>query len=165
MFLAKVLVSRVPYLHQMYRHWLVAAVCILILSSQPGMAAESSRFGYLTVESVSLNLDHGTATYHVTYQVDDAMRFLFLFIGLRDLENRVISLINEPSGDVTYCDPDHADIVVRNGTSLYGEGMYYYPRHFFSAVIPNITVRTPQGTKIFRMNASVPEGIGYYQRT
>jgi hypothetical protein len=42
--------------------------------------------------------------------------------------------------------------------------MYYYPRHIFSAAVPNLTIRTPQGLTYFRMTDSVPEGIGYYQQ-
>ncbi len=148
----------------MHRACPIVAILFILLSFQVVAAAGDSRFGYMSLESVFLDLDHGTATYHLTYRIDDGMRFLFLFIGLNDLENRVLTLIDEPSGDVTYCDTGRADVVVRNGAAIYGTGMYYYPRHTFSAAVPNLTIRTPQGLKYFRMTDSVPEGIGYYQQ-
>ena len=148
----------------MYRAGSIAAIFLIILGSQAVNASGDPRFGYMSLESVFLDLDHGTATYHLTYRIDDGMRFLFLFIGLNDLENRVLALVNEQSGEVTFCDAGRADVVVWNGTAIYGKGMYYYPKHTFMATIPNITVRTPQGMKYFRMTDSVPEGIGYYQQ-
>lgn len=142
------------------------AVVVMILLSlciaSPVLAASDDRYSYIKVEDVQIRLDDGTAIIHVNYSVDDGTRFIFFLLGKQDLKNKLLKILNYDDAQVTRIDLSSADFTVVNASISYGKGIYWYPSHDFSVVIPSLTVRSPQATRTFTNKNQFPGGMGFF---
>ena len=145
----------------------VVAVMIFILISaiSPAMAANEDRYSYITVEDVTIGLDNGTANIHVNYSVDEGTRFIFFLFGKQDLRNKLLKILNYDDAQMKYINLSAAEFSVKSASFSYGDGIYWYPSHQFNIVIPVLTVKTPQVTRVFTMTKDFPGGIGYFAIT
>ncbi|PKL57800.1 MAG: hypothetical protein CVV34_05645, partial [Methanomicrobiales archaeon HGW-Methanomicrobiales-5] len=59
----------------MRAHAIALLIIISLFLVTPALAANEERYGYITVEDVTVQLDNGTAVIHVNYAVDEGTRF------------------------------------------------------------------------------------------
>jgi hypothetical protein len=140
------------------------AVLIFVLLSciAPALAASEDRYSYITVESVQIRLDNGTAIIHVNYSVDEGTSFIFFLLGKQDLKNKLLKILNYADAKVQRIDLSSADFTVYNASYSYGNGIYWYPSHDFNVVIPSLSVQSPRVTRNFINTTQFPDGMGYY---
>ncbi|OPY36729.1 MAG: hypothetical protein A4E35_01837 [Methanoregula sp. PtaU1.Bin051] len=127
-----------------------------------GMAASEERYGYITVQDVTINLQNDSAIIDVEYSVDEGTRIIFFLLGKQDLKNKLYHILNYPEAQARKINLNAAEFYVENAAYSYGKGIYWYPSHEFNVVIPSLTIRSPQVTRTFSMTSSFPDGIGYF---
>jgi len=142
------------------------AIALLIIISlflvTPALAANEERYGYITVQDVTVQLENGTAAIHVNYAVDEGTRFIFFLLGKQDLKNKLLKILNYDDAQITRIDLSSADFIVDDAAFSYGDGIYWYPSHEFNVAIPNLTIHTPQATRNFTMANTFPAGMGFF---
>lgn len=136
--------------------------CLLTSITVPVMAAPEERYGYITIEEVTVSLDNSTAVINLHYSVDEGTRFIFFLLGKQDLKNKLIKVLNYDNADLKRINLSDAEFVVDNAAFSYGNGIYWYPTHTFNVVIPRLTVKTPQIVRNFTNTNLFPEGLGYF---
>ena len=143
---------------------MLSALLILILlgCTAPALAANDDRYSYITVEDVQIRLDNGTAVIHVNYSVDEGTRFIFFLLGKQDLRDKLLKILNYEDAKIQRIDLSSADFTVYNASHSYGKGIYWYPAHDFNVVIPSLTVQSPQTTRTFYNDDTVPGGDGFF---
>jgi hypothetical protein len=143
---------------------LAIAVFILILlgSVAPAVAADDERYGYITVQDVTVQLKNDTAVINVHYTVDEGTRIIFFLLGKQDLKNKLNHILNYESARMRRIDLSSAEFIVDGAAYSYGKGIYWYPSHSFNVVIPFLTIHSPQITRTFAMTDVFPDGIGYF---
>ena len=137
-------------------------VLVLICCISPVMAANEDRYSYIKVENVSIQLDKATATIDVNYTVDEGTRFIFFLLGKQDLKNKLMKILNYQDAQIQHIDLSTAEFTVDSASYSYGDGIYWYPSHEFNVAIPQLTVKTPQATRIFINKTVFPGGMGYF---
>jgi len=141
----------------------VAVMLLLfVILVAPVLAADDERYGYLTISDVNVQLDNGTALIQVNYSVDEGTRFIFFLFGKQDLKSKLLKILNYDDAKMKQIDLSSAEFTVEEAAVSYGDGIYWYPAHHFNVVIPNLTVKSPQVTRNFRMVKEFPAGIGYF---
>lgn len=142
------------------------ALCAIILLgiAIPAMAADDERYGYITVQDVSIQLKDDTAVIHVNYTVDEGTRIIFFLLGKQDLKNKLNHILNYDSAQMRRINLSSAEFVVNDAAYSYGKGIYWFPSHSFNVVIPALTVNSPQITRTFFMTTMFPDGIGYFDK-
>ena len=138
----------------------------LVLYQNPDL---SNHYGYITVNSVDVNLDGVNAVYTVNYSIDPWIAFLVFLLGKQDLKDRLLKIINPPvpgSGQTQaivfqYVDNEKAVISVSNAAMSYGDNTYWYPEQEFAVTIPQITF-TASFTKTYNNTRVIERGFGYY---
>jgi hypothetical protein len=142
------------------------ALCAIILLgiAIPAMAADDERYGYITVQDVSIQLKDDTAVIHVNYTVDEGTRIIFFLLGKQDLKNKLNHILNYDSAQMRRINLSSAEFVVNDAAYSYGKGIYWFPSHSFNIVIPALTVHSPQITRTFFMTTMFPDGIGYFDK-
>ncbi len=141
----------------------VAFGMILLISlAAHGMAASEERYGYITVQDVTVSLKNDSAIITVDYSVDEGTRIIFFLLGKQDLKNKLYHILNYPDAQTRKIDLEKAEFYVDKAAYSYGKGIYWYPSHEFNVVIPSLTIRSPQVTKTFSMTSYFPDGIGYF---
>ncbi|MFA4861146.1 hypothetical protein [Methanoregula sp.] len=140
------------------------ALVILLLACAvvPALAANEERYGYITVEDVTVQLDNGTAVINVNYSVDENTRFIFFLFGKQDLKNKLLKILNYDDARMRSINLSRAEFVVDEAAVSYGDGIYWYPSHDFNVAIPTLVVKSPQSTKNFTMAKKFPAGMGYF---
>jgi hypothetical protein len=128
----------------------------------PALAANDERYGYITINTVQIRLDNDTALIHLTYSVDEGMRFIFFLLGYQDLKNKLVTILNYDDAQMEHLDLSQADFVVDQAAYSYGNGVYWFPSHQFNIVIPKLTVESPQVIRNFTNTDQFPYGIGYF---
>lgn len=143
---------------------IAVAVGILILLTYTAavMAADEQRYGYITVEEVTVLLRNNTATISVDYSVDEGTRIVFFLLGKQDLKNKLSHILNYPNAQMRRVTLNSAEIFLPNASYSYGKGIYWYPSHEFNVVIPSLTIVSPQVTKSYSMTSTFPNGMGYF---
>jgi hypothetical protein len=139
-------------------------VIILLGIAIPAMAADDERYGYITVQDVSIQLKDDTAMIHVNYTVDEGTRIIFFLLGKQDLKNKLNHILNYDSAQMRRINLSSAEFVVNDAAYSYGKGIYWFPSHSFNVAIPALTVNSPQITRTFFMTTMFPDGMGYFDK-
>lgn len=139
------------------------AVCIIFLAAAviPASAA-NDKYGYITIESVDINLDGPKATITVDYTLDEPTRVIVLLLGKQDLKNRLLTVLNYDDAEVKSIDLNRAELVVDDVSYSYGRGVYWFPEHVFNVIVPTLRVTTPQVVREYSSVEGIPNGIGYF---
>ncbi|MDV0444208.1 hypothetical protein [Methanorbis rubei] len=133
-------------------------------------AALTNHYGYITVDSVDVDLSKGVdAVYTINYSIDPWIAFLVFLFGKQDLKSRLLKILNPPasgSGQTQeivfqYVDNDMAKISVSNVGMSYGDKTYWYPEHEFAVTVPKIEFHS-SFTKTFNDTRIIQRGFGYY---
>lgn len=141
----------------------VAFGLLLILGfAAHGMAAEQERYGYITIEDVTIHLQNDSALINIDYSVDEGTRIIFFLLGKQDLKNKLFHILNYPDAQMRRINLNSAEFYLENASYSYGRGIYWYPSHEFNVVIPSLTIVSPQVTKTFAMTRQFPDGMGYF---
>jgi hypothetical protein len=148
----------------MRAHAIALLIIISLFLVTPALAANEERYGYITVEDVTVQLDNGTAVIHVNYAVDEGTRFIFFLLGKQDLKKKLLKILNYDEAQITRIDLSSADFIVDDAAFSYGNGIYWYPSHEFNVAIPNLTIQTPQVTRNFTMAKAFPAGMGFFAK-
>jgi len=135
---------------------------LLLIIVLPVSAADEKRYGYITVEDVTVQLRNDTAVINVNYSVDEGTRIIFFLLGKQDLKNKLYHILNYDGAQMRRINLSSAEFYVYDASFSYGKGIYWYPAHTFNIVIPSLTVQSPQITRTFAMTNSFPDGIGYF---
>lgn len=133
---------------------------LVLMIAVPVSAA--NRYSYITVQDVQIKLDNGSAIIHVNYKVDEGTRFIFFLLGKQDLKNKLMKILNYEDARIKRIDLSSADLTLEDAAHSYGDGIYWYPSHAFSIVIPRLSVQSPQATRNFTMTDEFPAGMGYF---
>ena len=141
---------------------IVLLCLVLAVMATPALAANDERYGYITINTVQIRLDNDTALIHLTYSVDEGMRFIFFLLGYQDLKNKLVTILNYDDAQMEHLDLSQADFVVDQAAYSYGNGVYWFPSHQFNIVIPKLTVESPQVIRNFTNTDQFPYGIGYF---
>ncbi|MFA5237353.1 MAG: hypothetical protein WC362_05805 [Methanoregula sp.] len=146
------------------RAWAVALLCFFCIGLiiAPAIAANDERYGYITVESVQIQLDNNTALVDVHYSVDEGTRLIFFLLGKQDLKIKLLKILNYDDAQMKHIDLSDAEFVVDEAAYSYGNGIYWYPSHQFNVVVPKLTVVSPQVVRNYTNTNLFPEGIGYF---
>jgi hypothetical protein len=128
----------------------------------PAIAANDERYGYITVNSVQVQLMNDTALVDVHYSVDEGTRLIFFLLGKQDLKNKLLKILNYNDAQMQHIDLSDAEFVVNQAAYSYGDGIYWYPAHQFNVVIPKLTVVSPQVMRNYTNTNLFPDGMGYF---
>jgi len=141
----------------------IVLLCLVLAAmATPALAANDERYGYITINTVQIRLVNDTALIHLTYNVDEGMRFIFFLLGYQDLKNKLVTILNYDDAQMEHLDLSQADFVVDQAAYSYGNGVYWFPSHQFNIVIPKLTVESPQVIRNFTNTDQFPYGIGYF---
>jgi hypothetical protein len=145
------------------RGWTIAVLCLFLFGiTAPVLAVNEEKYGYITVQSVDINLVKDSAEIQINYTLDEPTRLLVLLLGKQDLKNRLLRVLNFDDAKVTYIEMDQARLQVDDVSYNYGRGIYWFPEHKFNVIIPSLTVRTPQLTREYTYTDNISNGIGYF---
>jgi hypothetical protein len=141
-----------------------ALLCILCIGLiiAPAIAANDERYGYITVDSVQIQLQNDTALVDVHYSVDEGTRLIFFLLGKQDLKNKLLKILNYDDAQIQHIDLSEAQLVVDGAAYSYGDGIYWYPSHQFNVIIPKLTVESPQVVRNYTNTNLFPDGMGYF---
>ncbi len=141
-----------------------ALLCVLMLALLAGgaAAAETNRYSYLTVHSVTINLTGTQATVTAEYGIDPAIRPLVAIFGRGDLLHKLRGVLGFPDARVVDLTLDRAVLVVDGASMDYGEGSYWFPSHTFGVIVPSLTISSLQDTRRFNQTETFPRGMGYF---
>jgi hypothetical protein len=141
----------------------MAMLAIFVVSIiTPVMGANEERYGYITVQDVTVQLRNDTAFINVNYTVDEGTRIIFFLLGKQDLKNKLYRILNYEGAQMDRIDLQSAEFSVDGAAYSYGKGIYWYPAHQFNIVVPSLTVQSPQVTRTFSMTSTFPDGMGYF---
>lgn len=140
------------------------AVCLIFLAvlTVPAIATDTDKYGYITIEAVSITLDGEKANIDVQYTLDEPTRVLVLLLGKQDLKNRLLTILNYEDAEVKNLDLNSAELVVDDVSYSYGRGVYWFPAHSFNVLIPTLKITTPQVSREYAGITEIPNGIGYF---
>jgi hypothetical protein len=141
-----------------------ALLCILCIGLiiAPAIAANDERYGYITVDSVQIQLQNDTALIDVHYSVDEGTRLIFFLLGKQDLKNKLLKILNYDDAQIQHIDLSEAQLVVDGAAYSYGDGIYWYPTHQFNVIIPKLSVESPQVVRNYTNTNLFPDGMGYF---
>ena len=140
---------------------LLCIICIGLIIA-PAIAANDERYGYITVDSVQIQLQNDTALVNVHYSVDEGTRLIFFLLGKQDLKNKLLKILNYDDAQMQHIDLSDAQFVVDGVAYSYGNGIYWYPSHQFNVIIPKLTVESPQVVRNYTNTNLFPDGMGYF---
>lgn len=135
--------------------------CISVLAVPA--AAEDNRYSYITVQGVTITLANEDATVTLNYSIDEGIQLLVHLLGMNDLRTKVLDVVNFSDAEIVDLDMNHAVIHVPGAGLDYGDGAYWFPKHEFGAMIPHLTVTSPQDSRTFENVSEVPQGMGYFK--
>ncbi|MEN6395606.1 MAG: hypothetical protein ABFC78_03890 [Methanoregula sp.] len=141
---------------------LLCFICIGLIIA-PAVAANDERYGYITVDSVQIQLKNDTALVDVHYSVDEGTRIIFFLLGKQDLKNKLLKILNYDDAQMQHVNLSDAEFVVDEAAYSYGNGIYWYPSHQFNIVIPKLTVVTPQVVRNYTNTNLFPDGMGFFE--
>ena len=82
-------------MHKSMRVQAFAILVVILLSiAIPVSAADEERYGYITVQDVTVHLKNDTAVINVNYSVDEGTRIIFFLLGKQDLKNKLYHILN-----------------------------------------------------------------------
>jgi hypothetical protein len=139
------------------------SLILIVLCIAPAAAASDERYGYITLESVQIQLHNDTALIDMHYSVDEGTRFIFFLLGKQDLKNKLIAILNFNDAQMQFVNLSDAEFEVDQAAYSYGNGVYWFPTHQFNVVIPKLTVVSPQVVRNFTNTNLFPDGMGYFE--
>lgn len=139
------------------------AVFILFSLIIAPVAAEDSQYSYLTIQSVEIQLHDENATINVTYDIDEGVQLLVHLLGMSDLRDKVLDVVNFDGATIDEITMDHAVLTVPDAGLDYGRGTFWFPEHQFPVRIPSLVVESPQDRREFQNTTVFPEGMGYFK--
>ncbi|PKL60383.1 MAG: hypothetical protein CVV33_02970 [Methanomicrobiales archaeon HGW-Methanomicrobiales-4] len=142
--------------------WAFLLAFLLLISPYAVLAADPEPHGYITIQDVAIDLQQGYADVHVTYNLDDAFRFLMLMFGENDVKTRLLELMGFENVTLIRMDYDSADLKVYDVKEIYGDGLYWFPAHQFGTIIPNLTIRSNQSCQQFSNITELENGTVYF---
>ena len=93
-----------------------AAACIslilILLCVAPAAAANEERYGYITLQSVQIQLHNDTAIIDMHYSVDEGTRFIFFLLGKQDLKNKLITILNYDDAQMQFVNLSDAEFEI-----------------------------------------------------
>jgi hypothetical protein len=141
----------------------LAVILLLICGmAAPACAADTSRYSYIMVESVEIDLNNDQATVQVSYEIDDGIELVVVLLGKSDLKNKLETILAFDEISFQEVELDHAVLIIEDASFDYGDGSYWFPEHTFGIMIPKLTVKSPQTERTFEMTDEFPKGMGYF---
>ncbi|WP_298668275.1 hypothetical protein [uncultured Methanofollis sp.] len=144
-------------------HGLAMLLLLLVIVVPVVAADDDNRYSYLTVQSVEIQLNNHNATVNVTYTIDDGVQVLVHLLGMSDLREKVLDVVNFEDATIDEITMDHAVLSVPGVGLDYGRGTFWFPEHEFPVKIPSLVVASPQDRREFENTSVFPEGIGYFK--
>ncbi len=140
------------------------AVILLLLCGMtaPVCAADTSRYSYIMVESVEIDLNNKQAEIQVSYEIDDGIELVVVLLGKSDLKKKLKTVLAFDEIRFQEVELDHAVLLIEDASFDYGDGSYWFPEHRFGIMIPELTVKSPQTERTFEMTDEFPKGMGYF---
>ncbi|MDD5418448.1 MAG: hypothetical protein PHV57_01205 [Methanomicrobiaceae archaeon] len=144
--------------------WAAAGVLLMLLGMlvSPAMADSGDRYSYVTVESITVELEGPDAVVTVNYSIDSSVQLLVLLVGKSDLQKKVLQIANFEDATVEEISTEQAVIKVKDAAYDYGDGIYWFPGHDFNVVVPSLTVKAGQSNQSLSKTRTFPNGIGYF---
>ncbi|MDR3102167.1 MAG: hypothetical protein LBU24_02880 [Methanocalculaceae archaeon] len=129
----------------------------------------SNLYSYLTINSVYANVSGVDAEFTVNYSIDPCVEVLVFLFGKQDLKNRLLKVINYPESNCRSQVVKFTDVNVTRASFFVMsvgvdqiDGTYWYPRHEFATMIPNLTFHTKKFDQIYNSTRVIERGFGYY---
>ena len=135
---------------------------LIVLCIAPVAADNDQRYGYITLESVQIQLHNDTALIDMHYSVDEGTRIIFFLLGKQDLKNKLETILNFNNTQMQYINLSDAEFSVPQASYSYGNGIFWFPTHQFNVLIPKLTVASPQVTQNISNTNVFPDGMGYF---
>lgn len=144
--------------------WVTVGLVLMLVSAlvAPAVAAGEERYSYITVQDVTVRLEKEDAVVTMNYTIDGGIGFLVLLLGKSDLKQKALDILNFDNAEVQRLDLEHAEVRVKNVSSDYGKGSYWFPTHRFGVVVPSLTIITPQDVRHYENISDFPDGFGYF---
>lgn len=142
---------------------LAFAILLATVFMSPAIAEAQTRYGYIGVKAIEIELQDANATLYIDYELDLPARFLVYILGNADLKNKLARIVNYENATLREVDMNHAVFVLHGEVIDYGDGAYWFGPHRFNIVTPSLTVTTPQTRLTFRYTDSLPRGVGYFR--
>ncbi|WFN37819.1 hypothetical protein L1994_05395 [Methanomicrobium antiquum] len=140
---------------------LIISVIFVISTIPIASAGDDSKYSYIEVENITLELTKNTAEYNINYKIDDGIQILVVFLGKSDLKNKLCKIMNSDNCRFENVEMDNAIIIFDNPSIDNGDGSLWFPRKDLEVTVPEITVKTPRSTRNF-IDASEIPGMGYF---
>lgn len=140
---------------------LIASILIICCNGIV-LVDEQSPKGYICLQTVNISLQPGYADLHVTYNLDDAFRFLILMFGENDVKIRLMEMLAFENATITRMDFDSAELKIYDIKPVYGDGLYWFPAHRFGTNIPFLNISSNQSSYQYENITRLEEGIVYY---
>lgn len=135
-------------------------ICVLAVPAFAG--DDATRYSYITIKSVSVNLVENHAVITVDYTIDDGISLLVFLLGQSDLKKKVLQILDFENARIQRIDLNRALIIVNNASQDYGNNAYWFPAHTFNVEVPSLTITTPQETRHYENVQAFSGGIGYF---
>jgi len=129
----------------------------------PIQAASESRYAYIAIEKVAIDLQNERTTLQVSYSLDTPIKVIFWLLGTSDLKNKLIKMINYENVTVKEIGFDRAVFTIEGAVIDYQDGAFWFPEHTFNAVIPSLSISTPQSTLRYSYTNRLSRGVGYFK--
>jgi len=144
-----------------------AVICLIFVMlvcamAAPALAVEDQRYSYITVHKMEITVENNRATITIDYTLDEGIRVLVLLLGKSDLKSKLLKIVNYDDAYFQEVGLDRAVLVVDNASDDYGEGIYWFPQHYFNVLLPELRVRTPQATRDYSNTNELNGGIGHF---
>lgn len=147
----------------------IAVICFafmltMIMASMvaPDSTDNPNKYGYITLEMVSIDLANERATVTATYTTDEAISLLVSVMGKDDLKKKLTAMLKFNNIRFVEVNTDHMIGVIDGASIDYGDGSYWFPEHEFAIIVPELLIKTPQATRSYNQTKVFPNGIGYF---
>ncbi len=137
-----------------------AAACIslflIVLCVAPAAAANDERYGYITLESVQIQLHNDTAIIDMHYSVDEGTRFIFFLLGKQDLKNKLITILNYDDAQMQFVNLSDAEFEIDQVAYSVRERCILVPDTSVQRRYPETDCGIPAGRTEFYQYKPVP---------
>lgn len=148
----------------------IAVICFafmfaIIMASTvaPETTDNPSKYSYITLKNVTIDLVNEQATITANYTIDEGVSLLVSVMGKDDLRSKLTTMLNfEEDIHFIAVDTDHMTGVIYGASFDYGDGSYWFSEHEFGILIPELIVNTPQASRNYTQTRVFPDGIGYF---
>jgi hypothetical protein len=145
-----------------YRCLLILGMILAVLIT-PVLAESETRYSYINIDKMTIELVNEKMYIHVDYTLDTPIKVLIFLMGKNDLKGKLVKLVNYENAILKTVEFDRADLIVEDEVIDYGDGAFWLPEHEFYAVTPILTIETPQATLKYFDTNKIPNGVGYFR--